>query len=202
MPFLIALLLISAFLFAARLASADVTGPLDAGLWLFGGAFLFAGWRLARATAFYRRIRGQGWRIPVHRFLLDYGELGGRRGPVPPREDWMALPSADPARSETWNLRQAMALAAGWDEETAAARRLEVVYSSLRPELVGLAADVLRSRGFPVETRADQPIGVFGVRWDSRVLVPGNRAREAREVLAKWFEEDGGGADAPQDAGP
>lgn len=186
-------------IFALLIAWGRVAGHASAWdpiLWIALAAGAVALWLIARAWVDYRAVRAAGWAISPLRYAITHHEYARfLRGSIPAREDWAVRPSFDEHGDEVDNLARALRFARGWDHETEERHRREVVYFSMHPEMVSLVGDLLREQGIPVELDSGASAGVFGVRYERRVIVRGDRAEEARAFVREYLarhDVDGG----------
>lgn len=188
-------LVVAGALFAANLAAMHSAVLTVAS----GAAGAWAAWRCWGSLALWRQALGRGWAIGAWEWLL-HAEDARRwhRKAIPLREEWAAMPSWIEQASDFENLEVALRILSGADHESWQRRQRVEVFASRRPEMVELAAGLLRAEGFLVEVDAGTTPGVFGASWARGVVVPGDQAEEARAFLAEAMrgepdeEPDGG----------
>jgi len=158
---------------------------------IYGSILGFCLWRCVSGVLFLRRAIDRGWGIGMRDVFWRYYELprigGGAR--LPRREDWMALPSADPSRGEWENLSDAISLAHGWDAARARAREPVVVHVAESEEVAQIIRSLLQSEGFTAFARDQNSGRAYRFSWGAEVLVPAEELEAAKAFLEKALAE-------------
>ncbi|MDX1971420.1 MAG: hypothetical protein SFY68_02705 [Candidatus Sumerlaeia bacterium] len=172
----------------------------ELGIWLwqsgFGILFLLllglAAFQLQKTFGLFIHVRQLGWGISLPVYLFHLDELGLKEARlIPRREEFELTPSFNPDATELDNLREALLLARGWDEETRLWREMVLLYTPLIPQTIDMVLELLRAEGFLAIIDSPTTESTYGgAILSGNILIPKAQKEEAVEFLSHYFENN------------